>query len=120
MSLCLLAGGKTVALAATVFTLSWNHSVERTEWQEKWQLTPAGLELTEARVKGSGAGIDPPQDARLEDGWWIYTPTIAPLPRLVLAASGATISGWSLCTQDDCMTLGVEATAPIVIEPCAD
>lgn len=107
-----------VTLAAAAFTLSWSHSVERTEWHEEWQLTPAGLELIAAQVKGSGAGIDPPENAVLEDGWWKYAPTIAPLPRLVLAASGATISGWSLCTQDTCLTLGTESAAPIVIEPC--
>lgn len=118
MSLCILAGGKIITLVAAAFTLSWSHSVERTEWQEEWQLTSAGLELMQARVKGSGAGIDPPPDAILEDGWWKYAPTIAPLPRLVLAASGATISGWRLCAEDACMTLGADMDAPVIVEPC--
>ena len=118
MSLCIIAGGKAVTLAAAAFTLSWTHSVERTEWRETWLLTPAGLELAQAQVKGSGAGIDPPQDAILEDGWWVYAPALPSLPRLVLAASGATASGWQLCIPDSCMTLGAKPASPIVIEPC--
>lgn len=120
MSLCIIAGGKAVTLAAAAFTLTWTHSVERTEWREAWLLTPAGLELTEARVKGSGAGVDPPENARLEDGWWIYAPAVKPLPRLVLASSGATVSSWSLCVQDACMTLGAKPGAAIIVEPCEE
>lgn len=119
MSLCVLAGAARVAtLATTAFTLSWTHSVERTEWREEWRLTPAGLHLTEARVKGSGAGIDPPEGGVLDDGWWRYAPKVPPLPRLVLAASGATVSGWSLCAGGRCLALGAEAGGTIVIEPC--
>lgn len=120
MSLCIIAGGKAVTLAAAAFTLSWTHSVERTEWREAWRLTPAGLELTQARVKGSGAGVDPPEDARLENGWWIYAPAVRPLSRLVLASSGATASGWRLCVENDCMTLGARPDAPVVVEPCPE
>jgi len=118
--LCVIAGGKTVALAASAFTLAWTHSVEKTEWREAWRLTPAGLELVEARVKGSGAGIDPPAGAVLEDGWWVYAPAVAPLPRLALAASGATASGWSLCARGTCMTLGAEPGEAVVVEPCRE
>ena len=121
MSLCVLAGAtKTATLAAAAFTLAWTHSVEKTEWQEDWRLTPAGLHLVEARVKGSGAGIDPPAEAVLKDGWWTYAPAVPPVPRLALAASGATVSGWSLCAEGSCLTLGAEAGETLVIEPCAE
>lgn len=120
MSLCIIAGGKAVTLAAAAFTLSWTHSVERTEWREAWLVTPAGLELTQARVKGSGAGVDPPADARLENGWWVYAPAVPPVPRLVLAASGATASGWRLCVENDCMMLGAQPAVPVVVEPCQE
>jgi hypothetical protein len=49
---------KTLALAA--FTLVWTHSIEKVDWQEDWHVTPDGLELVQARVKGSGAGMEPP------------------------------------------------------------
>ena len=116
--LCILAGTKAATLAAAAFTLTWTHSVEKTEWREDWRLTPAGLGLVEARVKGSGAGIDPPDGAVLRDGWWIYAPQVPPLPRLVLAASGATVSGWKLCVGETCMTLGAEAGETVIIEAC--
>jgi len=118
MGLCILAGAKAAMLTASAFTLAWTHSVEKTEWREEWRIAPAGLELTEARVKGSGAGIDPPEGAVLEDGWWIYAPKVAPVPRLVLAASGATVSGWTLCGEGKCLTLGAEAGETVTLEPC--
>ena len=34
MSLCILAGGKVTALALSAFTLSWTHSVQKSEWRE--------------------------------------------------------------------------------------
>ena len=117
MVLCVVAGGKATAMAAA-FTLAWTHSIEKTEWREDWRVTPAGLELVEARVKGSGAGMEPPEGAVLEDGWWVYAPAVPPVPRLVLAASGATVSGWSICTDGGCVTVGETPGEPVVLEPC--
>jgi hypothetical protein len=118
MSLCIVAAGKTVTLAAAAFTLSWTHSVEKTSWQENWTVGAEGLRIVEARVQGSGAGMEPPEGAVLKDGWWVYVPRIGALPRLVLAASGATGQGWTLCTDDGCMELGSAAGEPVTLEPC--
>ncbi|QDZ00669.1 DUF1850 domain-containing protein [Nitratireductor mangrovi] len=120
MSLCLIAGAKATAIAATAFTLSWTHSVERTSWREDWRVTPQGLVLEEARVQGSGAGMEPPEGAVLADGWWVYRPALPPLPALVLAASGATAGGWRLCAGGECRTLGSASGAPITLRPCVD
>lgn len=117
---CLLVAGQMLTLAAGGFTLSWTHSVERTEWRETWSVTPAGLVLDEARVRGSGAGMEPGEGAQLEDGWWVWEPAPAPLPQLVLAASGATGSPWTLCSAGDCRTLGAEAGEPLVVAACED
>ncbi|PBB91061.1 hypothetical protein CK215_17845 [Mesorhizobium sp. WSM3864] len=119
MSLCILAAGKTVTLAVAAFTLSWTHSVERTRWQEDWKVTPAGLRVVEARVKGSGAGMEPPDGSVLRDGWWVYAPRVRSQPRLVLAASGATGEGWTLCTVTSCLELGGTAGDSVVLEACA-
>lgn len=119
-ALCVYAGVKALAVAATAFTLSWTHSVERTEWRESWVVTPAGLVLTEARVKGSGAGVDPGEGARMADGWWVWQPEAAAVEELVLAASGATASGWRLCTGEGCVELGADASTPIVLSPCGE
>lgn len=118
MSLCILAGGKVAKLAVAAFTLSWTHSVERTRWQEDWTVAPSGLQVTLARVKGSGAGMEPPEGAVLQGGWWVYIPRIGPQPRLVLAASGATGAGWTLCTAQGCRELGKVAGEPTVLEFC--
>lgn len=118
MSLCVVAAGKLMTLAAASFTLGWTHSVERVRWEEDWRLTPAGIELVQARVRGSGAGMEPPDGAVLEDGWWSYVPKLPPQPSLTLAASGATGQGWSLCTTQGCLTLGAEPGDPIVLKPC--
>lgn len=119
MSLCILAAGKVAALAVTAFTLSWTHSVEKTLWEEDWRVTPAGLEIVEARIKGSGAGMEPPADAVLEDGWWRYAPAVSPRPELVLAASGATGAGWSLCAEGSCRLVGAAAGEPVILKPCS-
>lgn len=119
MSLCVLAGGKTLAMAASAFTLAWTHSIEKTAWEEDWLATGEGLRLVEARVKGSGAGMEPPEGAVLRDGWWTWRPEMPARPRLVLAASGATASGWSVCAGGECVLVGEEAEGgPIVIESC--
>ena len=118
-ALCILSAGKTVTVAATAFTLSWTHSVQKTEWQESWQVTPDGLHIVEARIKGSGAGMEPPPDAVLKDGWWVYAPKVKPVRELALAASGATVSGWTLCAAGECRELAMEPGEVVVLEPCS-
>jgi hypothetical protein len=117
MSLC-LSGGAAAKLAVAAFTLAWTHSVEHVRWEEDWRVGPAGLELVAARIKGSGAGMEPPDGARLDGGWWTWTPEVPPLPELVLAASGATGGGWTLCAGATCLDLGTAAGAPIRLAPC--
>ena len=119
MSLCILAVGKTTMLAVSAFTLSWSHSVEKTRWEEDWRVTPAGLEIVEARVKGSGAGVDPPEGAVLKNGWWAYEPRVGVRPTVKLAASGATGAGWTLCAGQTCMELGAEAGEGVELSVCS-
>jgi hypothetical protein len=119
MSLCILAAGKTSVLAVSAFTLSWAHSVEKTRWEEDWRVTPAGLEILEARVKGSGAGMEPPEGAVLKDGWWTYAPNLGARAVVRLAASGTTGGGWTLCADQTCLELGAEAGEPVELSACA-
>jgi hypothetical protein len=118
MALCILAGGKTAILAVTTFTLSWTHSVEKTRWEEDWRLTPAGLVLVQARLKGSGAGMEPPAAAVFKHGWWVYVPDIPPRPEILLAASGATGAGWTVCGGATCIEIGEEAGEPARLRAC--
>ena len=118
MSLCVFAAGKTVVLAATAFTLSWTHSVEKIRWEEDWTVGEKSLRLVEARVQGSGAGMEPGEGAVLEDGWWVYRPALPEQAELSLAASGATGGGWRLCAGAQCLDLGREAGEAVTLRPC--
>lgn len=102
-ALCLVVGGTSVRVATTLLTLAWTHSIEKVEWRETWAASPAGIELVEARVKGSGAGMEPGDGARLVDGWWIWRPNRPPQRDLTLARSGAT-ADWRLCVDGTCRT----------------
>jgi hypothetical protein len=104
LSLCLASAGVVKTLSIAAFTLAWTHSVEKIDWQEDWRVTPAGLELVQARVKGSGAGMEPPPEARLIDGWFQWQPARAPMPEVILGNSGAA-GEWRLCNDGQCHTL---------------
>ena len=104
MSLCLASAGLVKALSVAAFTLVWTHSIEKVEWQEDWRVTAQGLQLTQARVKGSGAGMEPPPEARLVNGWFQWQPARADMPEVVLGHSG--VAGeWRLCSDRKCRTL---------------
>ncbi|NDV86485.1 DUF1850 domain-containing protein [Aurantimonas aggregata] len=120
--ICILAAGKALTLAASAFTLAWTHSVEKTLWEESWTAGPAGLTVVEGQIAGSGAGMEPPPDAVREGDAYVYRPSVPAIPELVLAASGATGSGWTLCPAGggaaSCLTLGAEPGPPITVRWC--
>lgn len=69
MGLCLgLAGIAWTTLPVRDFTLAWMHSIEHVRWEEDYLVTADGLVPGEARIQGSGAGMEPPQGAELRDG----------------------------------------------------
>ena len=70
MSLCILAGAGMIKIAADVFMLGWTHSVEKTRWEEDWRVGENGLQLTQARIEGMGAGMETPPDAVFDGVWW--------------------------------------------------
>ncbi|WP_038131755.1 DUF1850 domain-containing protein [Thioclava indica] len=119
MSACLMVGAAMIALAPSgQFSLEWTHSVEHEGWREHWQLTDHHtLRLVGAAVKGSGAGMEPGPGGHFEDGWWVWPTTGPEVPDLELAASGATVSGWTLCSVG-CTVIGAQREAPIRIAPC--
>ncbi|MGE4528013.1 MAG: DUF1850 domain-containing protein [Rhodospirillaceae bacterium] len=82
--LCVAVGSFSVAVYAPRFTLSWEHSIESVEWRETWRVHTKTMRLVEARIKGAGAGIKPPKDAVLKDGWFVYVPKATPQTRLVM------------------------------------
>jgi hypothetical protein len=116
MGVCLIAGAVAKTLQVTAFTLAWTHSVQKTDWQEDWRVTADGLTLVEARIKSSGAGVDPPADARLIDGWWRWRAAAAPRKDVILAHSGAA-GDWRICITGQCRTLPDIFGRPLAAEP---
>jgi hypothetical protein len=124
LSLCLASAGVVKTLALAAFTLVWTHSIEKVDWQEDWRVTPGGLELVQARIKGFGAGMEPPSDARLVDGWFQWQPKRAPMPEVALGNSGAA-GEWRLCSAGQCRTLSDILGHPVgvnvtVMRACKD
>jgi len=123
-ALCLaLVGGPLLAsIPADGFTLAWTHSVEHTEWREEWRIDGGRLHLTAARVKGGGAGVEPPPESRLEGGWVVWRPHLPPQERVVLAASSYT-QEHRLCIDDACRPLrawlGSGGEGPIELRACS-
>ncbi|MGQ0684717.1 DUF1850 domain-containing protein [Bradyrhizobium sp.] len=115
LSLCLASAGAVKVLAVTAFTLAWTHSIERVEWQEDWRTTAAGLELVEARVKGSGAGMEPPPQARLSGGWFRWKPARPATGEVTLGNSGAA-GEWRLCADGKCRTLSEILGRPVGVD----
>lgn len=123
MALCLAAGAVSAVLAINSFTLAWMHSIERVRWEEDWRVAGEQLQIVAARVKGSGAGMEPPDDAVLQGGAWHYRPRVAAMDRLTLAHSPYT-PGYALCMGGTCRMLadylpGIDDSATIVLAYCS-
>lgn len=119
--ICLAAGALLVPLGAGEITLAWRHSVQKSLWEEVWRETPDGLVIAEARIQGSGAGMEPPPEARLVDGFWRWRPQLPPLREVVMRRSGAT-ADWRVCIAAECRAMETLLPAeadPVVMRPCA-
>lgn len=122
MSLCLAAGAVSAVLAANAFTLSWTHSIEKVRWEEDWRVVDGKLSIVAARIRGAGAGMEPPADAVLKNGIWHYRPALPPQEVLRLTHSPYT-TGYELCVEGGCRPLAdhlpeVDNTAVIELREC--
>ena len=119
-AICLVFGA-VLALPTDHLTLEWTHSVQKTLWQEDYRVEKSGLVLSEARIAGSGAGMEPPPGAVLRDGVWHYRPDLAPLPALEIVESHFT-AGYRFCWDGACHRpaelFGHSVEGTITIRPC--
>jgi hypothetical protein len=119
-AICLLFG-TVLALPTDHVTLAWIHSVQKTEWQEDYRVEHGRLVLSEARIAGSGAGMEPPDRAVLRGGVWHYRPLLAPLPEIELAVSHLT-GGYRLCWDGSCRDMdalfGRPVEGTVTMRPC--
>jgi hypothetical protein len=121
MSICLIAG-LLIAQFENDITLRWTHSIQKTVWEEDYRREGAALRLIEARIRGTGAGMEPPADAVLKDGVWHYTPHLSVLPRVSLRHSPH-VPPYVLCSGSDCRTVdlwlpGLADDAILELAPC--
>lgn len=110
LGLCLAlaaAPGVTAFVPGERFTLAWVHSIERVRWEEDYEVLgpPPRLLAPRARIKGSAAGMEPPPDAVLRDGWFHYTPSERSPAVLPLTRSEFT-ADFELCTPQGCHPMG--------------
>ena len=104
LGISLGAGALHAFIATTQFTLAWTHSIEKIRWEEDYRAVSGSLELTEARVRGSGAGMEPPAGAVLRDGAWHYRPALPPQAALHLARS-TYVRDYEVCVDGVCRPL---------------
>lgn len=91
------------------FTLAWTHSIEKLRWEEDYAVVavpgqPPVLQALSARVRGSAAGMEPPEDAVLRKGWYEYTPRMWSPHGLRLTRSPYT-ADYEACMQGRCEPL---------------
>lgn len=120
--ICLAAGVVMATLPLSAFTLAWTHSIEKIRWEEDYRIEDSRLVLEETRIRGSGAGMEPPADAELRNGVWHYRPKLPPLERLALSHSPFT-AGYEICSDSGCEPLaailnGLPEFALVEIRAC--
>jgi hypothetical protein len=85
-------------------TLAWTHSIEKIRWEEDLQVEPGAAEasavirVVASRIRGSGAGMEPPEGAVLRDGWYHYVPTLPPRHEVALVRSPY-VPDFELCPE---------------------
>ncbi|MFC0178547.1 DUF1850 domain-containing protein [Thorsellia kenyensis] len=89
--------------AYSTLKLSWTHSVEKIEWHESYILDNYQFFLDEVRLKGSGAGMEIPNEAIFKESYWIHYPNTN-LGQLSLTYSPYT-PDYQLCIAQRCANL---------------
>jgi hypothetical protein len=112
--LSLAAAGQAVApvfVPVERFTLAWTHSIEKVRWEEDYAVrlgdglgAPPVLQALAARVRGSGAGMEPPPGSVLRHGWYEYTPQTLTPEGLRLTRSPFT-ADYDWCTSAGCVSM---------------
>lgn len=106
-----LPGTPEVFVPVHHFTLAWTHSIEKVRWEEDYAVEPGPtgrqapvLKALRARIKGSAAGMEPPHDAVLKNGWYEYTPRQPMVAEMRLTRSEFT-ADYDWCVAGHCQEL---------------
>jgi hypothetical protein len=119
---CLFVAATLVAtLPQREFVLAWTHSVQKTRWTERYRVDDDAMELVEATVEGSGAGMEPGPGVRLEHGEWTWQPRRR-VASLALRRSTFT-DDYAICVAGRCRPMAELAGPPgpdavVIVAPC--
>jgi hypothetical protein len=111
LSLAATPGTPPRFVPTQAFTIAWTHSIEKIRWEEDYTIGTdargipvliAGL----ARIRGSGAGMEPPPDAVLREGGWYEYPSHTPALRVLRMARSPYTPDYDWCVNGQCMPLG--------------
>lgn len=114
-----LAGVVWAQLPVPAFTLAWNHTIEKIRWEEDYRVSAEGLLLGEARVKGSGAGMEIPEGAELREGSWHYQRQLPPLQPLRLGRTPEA-GDYQLCFDQRCHLMSEWLGPPKATQPALE
>lgn len=119
-ALCMVAGTVHASLPINTYTLRWTHSIEKIEWSEDYEITGHWLHLSRAHVRGSGAGMEPPAGAWLQDGVWSYR-LADPWRRELVLARSPYVADYDLCLAQRCYPLSKwipVSAGTTTLQPC--
>ena len=121
--ICLVAG-LLIAQFGDDITLRWTHSIQKTVWEEDYRREGNALRLIEARVRGTGTGMEPPADAVLKGGAWHYVPQLPALAEVVLTHSPHA-APYVVCDKDRCQSVDdwlprLRNDAVLTLVPCTE
>jgi hypothetical protein len=117
-----MAGGLQLEIPANSFTLRWQHSIEKIDWEEDYTMVGDWLFLSSARVRGGGAGMEPPPESFYNQGVWHYRP--APdirWTRQLLLTRSEFARDYEICLVGTCQPLSrwiPVAAGTTVAAPC--
>ncbi|MBS1133889.1 MAG: hypothetical protein H6R02_1030 [Burkholderiaceae bacterium] len=119
-ALCISVGAQLVSLPTNEFTLRWQHTVEKTLWEEDYVVAADWLLLTRARIRGSGAGMEPPADAVKDGDAWSYRPADR-WRRTVELAHSEFGDDYELCIRQSCRRISdiIGGRGVTTLKPCA-
>lgn len=97
-------------IPTNAFTLAWMHTIEKVRWEEDYEVIyepkrgKAVLHAVAARIKGSAAGMEPPDNAQFKDGWYHYTPAES-YPTFLNLTRSEFSADYDWCNDLGCMPL---------------
>ncbi|GAA6140623.1 DUF1850 domain-containing protein [Hydrogenophaga sp. 5NK40-0174] len=109
------ATAQEVFMPGERFTLAWTHSIEKVRWEEDYRIVVPKVHgsserpqllIEAARIRGTGAGMEPPADAVLKDGWYHYHPK-TPSPYEQRLTRSPYTADYEWCSADkQCQPMG--------------